>query len=436
METTQMKKIGFGLACVAPVALLALLRLQNAPAEKPTAKRPAIDQPTESGTMPDKMPDAGNAPTTNSAAPPAALVEADNGFGLKLLQNLAKRDAKANVVLSPTSLAVALQMTYNGASGGTQKAMASTLQIAGMTPDALNTGNVALLGSLKNPEPNIALHVANSLWFRGIRKPLPAFIQAAQKYYGATLGNLDDGADAVNGWVSQQTNGKIPAIVTPNDTRQSDAILANAVYFKAPWSEPFQPNKTKTEKFTPAGGAPQDVPMMKRSGEFRYTENAKYQAVSLPYGRGGLALIALLPRPNVKFSAFVSSLNGKMFAENFAFRSGNVGLPRFKTEYGAEMTPPLSALGMALAFDAQRADFSKMFDSGRFFIGIVKHKTYLNVNEAGTEAAAATAVGMRSAAIMLPKDPFTLVFNRPFVFAIRDTRSGALIFVGTITHIA
>ena len=413
-----MKKLSLGLICIAPLAALALMRWQT-PDTSETPNKVTI----QNGSAP--KPEIQN----------LSLAQADNNFGVKLLQVLAKQDSKSNVVISPTSLAVALQMTYNGADGKTAAAMAQTLQIGGLSLDGLNTGNAALLKTLANPEAGVELHVANSLWTRASLTPLPDFVARNQSYYGATLGDLSGGAEAVNGWVSEQTKGKIPTIITPDDAQNSDAILANAVYFKGAWTKQFKTQNTKTEPFTPLTGAPQNVPMMNESGEFRYFANKDYQAADLNYGRGPIEMTVLLPTSGVKFADFIARLTPQAFAPDFKMRYGNVGLPRFKTEYGAEMKTPLSALGMGVAFDAQKADFSKMFSGGKFYIGFVKHKTYLDVNEAGTEAAAATAVGMTRMAMPAPQNPFTMKMNRPFVFAIRDTESGAILFIGAVTHI-
>ena len=418
-----MKKLNFGLLCIAPLTALSLMRGQTP--ETPTNKMTIQNPQLKIQTLDDPKPRTQN----------SALVQADNNFGVKLLQTLSKHSGKENIVISPTSLSVALQMTYNGAGGATAKAMDQTLQIPGITLEALNQGNAALLKTLANPEAGTELHVANSLWTRANLTPLPDFVQSNQSYYGATLGDLSGGADAVNEWVSQQTSAKIPTIVTPDDVRNSDAILANAVYFKGAWTKQFKARDTQTEAFTPLEGAPQNIPMMNESGQFRYFEDKNYQAGSLPYGRGPIEMTVLLPRPGVKFRDFVARLTPQSFAPDFQMRGGNIGLPRFKTEYSAEMKDPLSALGMGIAFDAQKADFHRMFSGGNFYIGFVKHKTYLDVNETGTEAAAATAVGMTRMAIIAPKDPFTLKMNRPFVFAIRDTESGALLFVGAISRI-
>lgn len=415
-----MKKINIGLVSLAPLALLALMRPQTQ----------------------NKMPIQNLKPKTQNSS----LVEANNSFGVKLLQTLAKQDGKSNIVISPLSLSVALQMTYNGADGATAKAMAQALEVKNLSRTALNQENAALLALLAEPTSGVELHIANSLWTRQTLTPLPDFVQRNQSYYKATLGDLSGGADAINGWVSQQTNAKIPTIVTPADVSKSEAILANAVYFKGAWAKAFKTPDTKTEKFTPESGQAQEVPLMKQSGRFRYFENEKYQAVGLPYRQGvsapadkimkhaSVEMTILLPRPGVKFHDFIAGLTPATFTPNAALRDGDVGLPRFKTEYSAEMKAPLSALGMGLAFDAQKANFSKMFSGGKFYIGFVKHKTYLDVNEQGTEAAAATAVGMTRMAMPRPQNPFTMIVNRPFVFAIRDIHSGAILFVGAISR--
>ena len=364
----------------------------------------------------------------------AALVQADNRFGLDLLRNLSKSDAKANVFLSPSSLALALQMTYNGAGGTTQAAMANTLHLDTLSLDAVNQGNATLLASMTEPEPNVTLHIANSLWLRSSLTPNADFVQRNTKFYGATLGDLSGGAQAVNRWVNTQTSGKIPAIVTEQQAAQAGGLLANAVYFKGAWSRPFREHDTTPDKFAPMDGAAFDCKMMHRTDRFDYTENAEMQVVHLPYGRGTTEMVLLLPRKGKDFAAFVARLTPASFdSKNAPQQAVHLGLPRFKTEFSANLNAPLTALGMGAAFGG-KADFTKMFASGGFYINAVLHKTFLRVDENGTEAAAATAVMMTRSALPPPANPAEMLLNRPFVCAIRDAQSGALLFVGAIVH--
>jgi serpin B len=365
------------------------------------------------------------------------LVAAHTQFGFKLFENIAKHDADKNIFVSPSSVAFALAMIYTGASGETQQAMAKALELHGMSLPEMDQANAALRAALASADPKVQLNIANSLWARKGITFKPEFIKRNQDFYGAEVSALDFTSPAtINDWVKRKTSGKIDKIV---ETIPSDAILyvINAVYFKGVWAQPFDKNKTKDGPFTLLNGAKKKQPLMSQSGRFRYYENEKFQAVSLPYGAGRMGLYVFLPSKNSNLGELVASLNAEKWEQwmpQFRSTPGDIVLPRFKLEYEVVLNQALKALGMSAAFDPQNANFSAMYaktSSANVFIGEVKHKTFVEVNEEGTEAAAATSGGMHLTSF---QPPFKMVIDRPFFCAIVDNTTKTILFMGSIVE--
>ncbi len=368
------------------------------------------------------------------------LIAANTQFGFKLFDQLAKQDAGKNIFVSPSSVAFALAMIYNGASGETQQAMAKALEVNGMSLQELNRANAALQAMLASSDPKVQLNIANSLWARKGVTFKPEFIKRTRDFYAAEVSDLDFALPSapvtINKWVSQKTNGKIDKII---ETIPSDAILylINAIYFKGTWSQQFAKSKTKTGRFTLLNGATKQHPLMSQTGRYRYLENGEFQAISLPYGAGSTSMYIFLPGKNSNLNAFLTNLNAttwESWMSKFRSQEGNITMPRFKLEYEAVLNNALKALGMELAFDSQHANFREMGSASpgaNVFIGEVKHKTFVEVNEEGTEAAAVTSGGMRATAYI---PPFSMVVDRPFFCAIRDNQTGTVLFMGSIVE--
>ncbi len=358
-------------------------------------------------------------------------------FGFKVFDRLLA-GKEQNLFISPASIAFALEMTYNGAAGDTRQAMAQTLEIQGLSLEAVNQGNGRLRQALLNPEPKIKLNIANSLWLNQGQAFKPEFLKNNEQFYAAALKVLDlkgPGAPAaINAWVAKATENKITQIV---DKVSPPLVLVNAIYFKGAWSRPFDKALTKEQPFTLAGGKQVQLPMMSQSGSYSYYEGKNFQAVSLPYGekkRFGLKIF--LPAKNSSLKEFLRELNAgtwRQWLADLKSTPGQIVLPRFKLEYRASLKEPLQALGMALAFDGRKADFSNLCPPPGAFIDYVIHKTFVEVNEEGAEAAAVTAVTMKATArAPSPQKPFTMVVDRPFFVAIDDRETGALLFMGAI----
>ena len=369
------------------------------------------------------------------------LVAANTRFGFKMFSALARKDAGKNVFVSAPSVAIALSMSYNGADSTTKEAIATTLELQGMSLDDVNRANRELKQMLESPDSAVALTIANSLW---AREGLPFnsdFIQRNKDFYGARVTNLnfDDpsAAPTINSWVNDNTKGKITRIVDAPIDPSTILFLINAIYFKGAWTREFDKKKTVEGRFTsPTGG--RMLPMMHQSDEYPYLETDKFQAVSLPYGKGRVSMYVFLPGEGSSLAEFQRDLdadNWTRWMSQFQSREGEIALPRFKLEYEADLKPVLTTLGMGIAFDPEQANFGKLFPISALqnvFISKVKHKTFVDVNEEGTEAAAVTSVEFGITSIKEGPPPFQFVVDRPFFFAIRDNETGSILFMGSI----
>lgn len=393
------------------------------------------NQPSNSNTA---MEDSNNKPSGDDVDP--RLVSANTTFGFKLFAEVAKQDAGKNVFISPASVGLALAMTYNGAAGETKQGMERALEIHGMNHLELNRAYAQLRAALESADPKVQLNIANSLWGRKGISFNPAFIQRNKEFYGAEVASLDfndpSAAATINSWVADKTKGKISKIVDRIDA-QAILFLINAIYFKGTWTAAFDAAKTKEEEFTTGAGARKRHPMMHQSGNYSYYEGNGFQAVSLPYGAGRVSMYIFLPAQGTSLGALQQSLtagNWDSWMKQFAEIKGEIAVPRFKVEYEVGLNDALKALGMGIAFDPDRADFTGIVQgSANAFISRVKHKTFAEVNEEGTEAAAVTSVEMRATSAMQPRKTFRMIVDHPFFCAIRDNKTGSLLFMGAIS---
>ena len=360
-----------------------------------------------------------------------AIVTADNTFGVNLFQNLYS-GTPGNVAIAPISVAMALQIVYNGAGGATQQGMAQTLQLGSLSTTDLNNDNAALQGSLMNPDPQVNLTIANSLWMHLDTNPLPAaFTQMDQTYYGATVGDLAGAPDNVNSWVNTATNGLISSILPPGNYASVVAVIANVIYFKGQWSTGFDPSQTAPAPFTLMDGTQVSVSMMHQSATYGYLQGANFQAVRIPYGAGRFSMLAVMPNAGTNFNSFVAGLTPAMlntWEGQLQTVMGNLSMPKFTATWGASLVQPLTALGMQAAF-CPSASFPGL---GTVCIQDVEHKTVVEVDESGTVAAGATTVTIIPTAVEAPS--FTLALDQPFLYAIRDDMTGELLFIGTMTN--
>ncbi|MDZ4131967.1 MAG: serpin family protein [Dethiobacteria bacterium] len=368
------------------------------------------------------------------------LVDANNGFGLKMFYELAGAEPEKNIFISPASIITALAMTYNGADGETREAMEKTLMFEGMSMEEVNEAFADLLTILQNPDPKVELAVANSLWAREGIAFNENFLKRNEDYFGAEVAELDfndaGAADTINDWVKEKTRNKIDGIIDPPINPETVLFLINAIYFKGEWSDPFDPELTRDLAFNLPDGSQKDLPVMFKYDDFRYLETEEFQALSLPYGKNErVSMYVFLPAANSSLEELyreMNVVNWKKWIASFGSMEGEIGLPRFKFEYEASLNDALNALGMGIAFDGSAADFSGMHPMPpRLVISEVKHKTFVEVNEEGTEAAAVTSIEVGVTAM---PETFSMIVDRPFFFAIADDMTGTILFMGSVTN--
>ncbi|MCX5934283.1 MAG: serpin family protein [Pseudanabaena sp. LacPavin_0818_WC45_MAG_42_6] len=396
--------------------------------------------PTTTNTAESPKPIIHNRPNNRKVKLDDRLVASSTSFGFNLFDRLAKQDPNKNIFISPSSVAIALSMTYNGASGETQEAIAKALELQNIKIDEINDYNRNIQELLANGDTNVELNIANSLWARKDIALEQTFLNKVKEFYQAEISNLDfkdsKAANTINAWVKKNTKDKIDKIV---DRIEPDSMLflINAVYFKGKWEAPFEKSLTKPQPFTLADGTKIQHPAMSRSGEYRYYDAPTFQAISLPYGTGRFSMEIFLPKAKSNLLEFQKQLTTKNWQEwstKFTRKEGLIQLPRFKVEYETSLKSALQNMGMAIAFDSDKADFRNL-STVKAFIGEVKHKTFVEVNEEGTEAAAATSIEMKvTSASPSEETPFQMIVDRPFFFTISDRQTGTIIFMGAIQN--
>ncbi len=370
-----------------------------------------------------------------------ALVLGNNRFAVELYGQL-RDNAPGNVFFSPYSVSTALAMTYGGARGETAQQMAEVLHYSlGSNQVAPANHDLVRLMSV-GTEAGYQLTVANRLWGQTGYGFLPDFIRLTAQEYDSPLTelnfrqNLEAARGEINRWVEQETRGKITSLVPPGSLdAQTRLVLTNAIYFKGDWSEPFEAKRTAPVPFHVTAEETVKVPTMHRESEYGYAELDQLQLLELPYGNGDLSMVVLLPKSNDGLGSLEESLTAENLHEWLAKLSQqevSVYLPRFKLTLEARLDDSLKSLGMKLPFTAD-ANFSGMSSHEDLMIGAVLHKAFVEVNEKGTEAAAATAVIMLPTAAFEPQPPPEFKADHPFVFLIRDRRTQSILFLGRLT---
>ena len=366
------------------------------------------------------------------------LIESDNKFGLNLFREIIKEEGDKNVFISPLSVSMALGMTYNGANGETQKAMQEVLELNGLTIQEVNESYKSLIELLRGLDPKVQFQIANSIWYRYTFPAKEEFIDLCKKYFDAVVRglNFDDPAavDTINTWVEENTNGKITEIVTAPIDPLTVMFLIDAIYFKGAWTYQFDEGSTKDTVFTLPDGTKKPCKMMEQRGRYNYFANDDFEAVDLPYGDGDFSMTIFLPHWKTNIDSLIAEFdpeNLSYWLSCFSNDSGDIYIPKFKLEYELILNDVLKALGMGIAFNPDQADFSKMYGNVSVWIDEVKHKTFVEVNEEGTEAVAATVVEMTYG----PGPPgFWMRVDRPFVFMIRENKSQTILFIGKIVE--
>lgn len=370
------------------------------------------------------------------------LVEADNSFGLKLFKEINTEETESNVFISPLSISMALGMTYNGAVGSTEEAMRTTLEFSNLSRDEINESYKSLIGLLEGIDSDVEFNIANSIWYRNDYTFEQDFFERSRDYFDAIVSGLDFGKpqaakDTMNNWVDENTNGKIKEIVDYVDPINDMMFLINAIYFNGVWTFQFNKEDTKDDLFYLPGGETKECKMMEVRSRFKYFEDSLLQAIDIPYGNGNYSMTVILSGEDQDIDLMIAGLTESQWDEwmnNFTEDSVNLFFPKLKLEYEIKklLEEALTSLGMGIAFDDLEADFTGMYEPGGIFIDRVIHKTFLEVDEAGTEAAAATVVAMGVTSIQGGKTYPVIRVDRPFLLAIRENHSGTILFMGKI----
>jgi serpin B len=375
----------------------------------------------------------------------AILVDGNSAFAFNLYQALKEGDD--NLFYSPYSISLALAMTYAGARGETAQQMADTLHFTlpqALLHPAFNSLDLELSergqGAKGKDGEGFRLNIVNAIWGQKDYKFLPTFLDTLAENYGAGLRLLDfvgapeESRLTINNWVSDQTEGRIEELIPQGlISAITRLVLTNAIYFNAAWQHPFNQDMTEDGPFYLLDGGKVTVPMMRQTELFGYTEGDGYQAVELEYDGGELSMIILLPQVD-RFETFEASLDTQLvdaIVKDLEPRRIDLMMPRFEFESSFSLREVLAQMGMPVAFSGS-ADFSGMTGNYDLFIADVVHKAFVSVDEAGTEAAAATAVGMELTAV--PEEPVEVTIDRPFIFLIRDIQTGTILFVGRIMN--
>jgi serine protease inhibitor len=367
------------------------------------------------------------------------LVSAYNEFGFSMFRQLVlNAPPDTNIFISPMSISMALGMTLNGAAGATEEAMKTTLEFNGMDIAQMDACYRSVIDLLTNLDPDVVFEIANSIWHRPDLNPKPEFLDACETYFDSEVTALDfsrpDAPDIINAWVSDKTHAKIEEIIHGPIHPLTVMFLINAIYFLGDWTYQFDPDLTQDDWFNPEEGVKTPCRMMLQPGpqefaEYTYLETEDFQAVDLPYGNGLYSMTIVLPKDGVDLDALIDGCDADTWADwmgGFHPEDGRIQIPKFEIEYEDTLNTALINLGMGIAFGSG-ADFSRIAEDRDLFISSVRHKTYVKVDEAGTEAAAVTVVEIRETS---QPESFEMRVDRPFVFAIREHHSGTVLFIG------
>ncbi|MFC2077053.1 serpin family protein [candidate division KSB1 bacterium] len=363
------------------------------------------------------------------------LISSDNNFGIKLFKEINSVETDNNLFVSPFSVSMALGMTFNGAAGETEQVMRQVLGLGQLTLPEINESYQSLIELLRGLDSNVIFHIANSIWYSRAYTFEPEFIDLNKTYFDAEVAGLDftdqSSVGTINDWVKDKTEGKIDRILDEIGPLEI-MFLINAIYFKGDWTWQFDPEDTKDDTFTLSDGTPTACRMMVQKADLRYYETKDLQVVDLPYGEGEYSMTILLPQPEVNLDYIIGQLTDNTWAQwtgGLEEETVSLSLPKFSLRFKMQLNDVLKGLHMSIAFNPDTADFTRLYAPGGAYIGKVLHKTFVDVNEEGTEAAAVTSVAieLRSAG-----GSRVMRIDRPFLFVIRENFSGTILFIGKI----
>ena len=369
----------------------------------------------------------------------AEKVTRDNAFTFDLLRAVRKHSKDANVFISPLSVSMALNMTLNGAVGATADEMRTALREAGYSTADINAYSRELREALLRADPKTTIGIANSIWYRQGATIKAPFIEANRTFYDAEVEALDftspTAVSTINGWCARKTNNRIKKIL---EEIPSNAFmyLINAVYFKGTWKTRFEKKRTFSTTFRRADGSTQKVQMMSLKDTFRCASSDVCDYLEMDYGNHTFSMVIMLPKDGKTTRDVIAAMDGKKWAEamqSLTLNKIRVLLPRFKAECEYKMHKQiLPEMGMKLPFNPELADLSGMADVAGLCITSVIHKTFVQVDEEGTEAAAVTSVGV----VATGESPLYLYrVDKPFLFVIREKSTGVILFIGEIGEV-
>jgi serine protease inhibitor len=368
----------------------------------------------------------------------ASVTNGNELFAVNIFKMLSAEDVDKNIFVSPLSISAVLTMTYNGAGSTTKEAMAEALNYKGVELETLNTGYKNLLAYLSNADRKVQLDIGNSIWIRKGEEIKDDFISVNKDHFSAQISEIDfqnsKAADTINNWISKATKGKIDKMLDSPISPDVVMYLINAIYFKGQWTKQFDKRRTFDGTFTTADGKQKEVKMMSRQDEVKYGKIDNTKIVRLPYGKEKLSMYCILPEEGININDFIQQFSNEKWKELKSSlaktRDVILQIPRFTIEYGIKnLNDSLTALGMGEAL-SQFADFSGI--RGGIYISRVLHKAVIEVNEEGSEAAAASVVETKESAAI---EPINFIADRPFVFIIADDVTGTILFMGKLIEV-
>lgn len=364
-----------------------------------------------------------------------ALVTSTNTFAFQALTTLGQEDD--DILFSPLSLSMLMGMLQNGAAGDTQSQIINTLGFVGFTPDEVNAYYRKMLTAAATLDPQVKLAIANAMYIEKHFSVYPTFVETAEKMYDSEVGVLDHSKDPVtmiNTWCNDHTEGKIPEIIKELSPDMV-VVLLNAIYFKGDWTYQFDVKDTSEQSFTTSTGKTQQVDMMYMKRSLTYFENEIFAGVELPYGNEAFSMVVMLPKDGQAPLKALSTLDEATWKKLYSMKYTHdikLSLPKFETKSEMNLIPAMQKLGITDAFDSGQANFSNISDVSTY-LSLLKQKTYVKLDEVGTEAAAVTIGGIEKTS--LPPPPIEFTVDRPFIYMIKEKSTGCIYFIGVKSKI-
>jgi serpin B len=361
------------------------------------------------------------------------FVEANNKFAFDIFRKISNEENEDNFMISPVSLSLALGMTYNGAEDETKTAFENTLNYTAFDSDEINALNKEIISNLANSSSGSLFEIANSIWIKNSFPVKEDFINTNKNYYNAEVEKLDfsdaNSVNIINNWVSDKTHQKIPEIID-GISNESVMFLINALYFKSDWKYTFKEENTIELPFYGENNT-ENVKTMHLTADLNFYENEVFTSVKLPYKNDKYSMTVFLPSENKEISNIVDALTNENWLNwnnSYSTEEVALALPKFKFSYKKQLKTPLSDLGLAVAF-SNSANFSGISNTP-LFISFVLQKTFIEVDEKGTESAAVTVVGIETTSTGSSNKIVTL--NKPFLFTITEKETGSICFIGKV----